>query len=226
MVRFESLRRLVPQKRREEFSAEVFGVLKRETANYFPPKIVEASLHKTNSVVKLSSIVLAGINSGDTSQVVIYVVCDPASHQKSSMGIAALANSDTGQFVLLGTSEVPIRSSAVLQVQMILERFVTRLLSTVTQNNSRFSVRRCLIVPIVETNNNNVVALSLVTAIRESAAVAGARVCQPFQRRFFGTAITDNIGVLTTESNKVRKEQCAMQSMIYLLNCPCGFRWQ
>ena len=49
----------------------------------------------------------------------------------------------------------------------------------------------------------DILALSLVKSIRETAVILGAKACQPFKRRFFGTAISDNIGVLTTESNKL-----------------------
>ena len=152
VVRFEALRRLVPHKRKEEFSAEVFGVLKRETANYFPVKIVEASLDSKKAVVPLKTITIAGINSGVATPV-IYICCDPASHQKSSLGLAALAYSPTGQILLLGASEVPVRSSAVIQIQMVMERFVSRLLSNIAGSNLRFSIRDCLVVPIVEANN-------------------------------------------------------------------------
>ena len=148
IARFENLRRMVPGKQREEFSAEVFGVLKRSSTNYFPAKIVHATLNWTNSK-HVREINFVGLSSADTSTFVIFVAIDPASHQKSSMGLSAISYTDTGQIVLLGISEVPMQSSDLLQCQMICERFIFRLFASLT-SGMVVDLSRTTIVPVVE----------------------------------------------------------------------------
>ena len=318
IARFESLRRMVPGKRVEEFSAEVFGILKRSTNQFFPAKIVEAvlggggggattqtltqgqknrgggagsaggataghSFSESRSAVPgavpVSGLGLAGLSPGEVGSV-IYVAVDPASHQKSSMGLCAIAycgplsqassstphhrssglsngvvvsgsgdpapnpyhdlgglsssstpqhsaqatglrfsqtqkvwvsggpkfsesggGSYNGQIALLGLAEVPMLSSDLLQCQMIVERFVFRLFAGISSGTA-LDLKNTHIVPIVECNNNDILALSLVRAIMSAAAQIGARSGNPFKRQYFQTGISDAIGVLTTESTK------------------------
>ena len=74
---------------------------------------------------------------------------DPASHQKSSMGLCALAYTSVGQICLLGISEVPMKSSDIIQCQMIVERFIFRLFASLSSGMA-LDLSRTTIVPIVE----------------------------------------------------------------------------
>ena len=210
--RFESLRRMVPGKQKEEFQAEVFGVLKRSTTTFFPKKIVAASL-KWSSARDLRDVEFVGLSSAETDRFVIYCAIDPASHQKSSMGLCALAYTSTGRIVLLAASEVPMKSSDLLQCQMICERFIFRLFSNLS-SAMHVNLATTVIVPVVECNNNDILALSLVRAINSAAGQIGARSGNPFKRAFFQTGISDCIGVLTTEATKYAMIQATYSALL------------
>lgn len=75
-------------------------------------------------------------------------------------------------------------------VQMVVGRFVEH-----TCRHPWFISVRPKIVPIVECNNNEIMAMSILEAIKQSTRAANCIFYMPFTRAYFTTGITENLGV-------------------------------
>ena len=73
----------------------------------------------------------------------VYVGIDPLSHGISEMGISAIAYSETGQTVILGTAAVPTRRVQLVEVRTVVKVFLEKL-------RSHPGCQLSTLVPIVE----------------------------------------------------------------------------
>ena len=146
-MRFTAMRHLIPAKQKETFQTEVYGVLANEQPSYFPKKLVDAFIHRSRHNQPLKK--------GECPT--IWVGIDPAGHQRSEMGIVAIMIEPTnGMCVVLGVAQCSVAQCSVAQVQALVRVFLKRL------RNHPSVAKRAPLVPIVETNNNEVVAMSIV----------------------------------------------------------------
>lgn len=119
---------------------------------------------------------------------IIYVSIDPASHTRSSMGIAALAYSEKrADIVLLSSASIPVSCAAIENIVDLIDRFIDSLLS---QRNCDTAT----LVPIIEVNHSDLVAASILGPFKKRSA----HYNMPFTRDRFTKAITPGIGVATT----------------------------
>lgn len=196
LLRFTQMKRLVPQKRMKDYEAEVYGVLQPDGARYFPAKLVESIIIKRKHIEKN---VLVGSNPAEQfKNPVVYIGIDPASHQRSSMGLAAVSYGTEGQIVVMGGGSVAIGKCEVIQVQMVIMSFVGAVIQ-----HPWFALLKPDIVPIIECNNNEQVAASILSAVKSECSAKNVRVVMPFKKSIFSTGITDNLGVWTTDTNKL-----------------------
>lgn len=191
VLRFHKMRKLVPDARKEEFAAEVYGVLAKQNKGYLPVNLVNAWRDRPP---------LNDLTAPRNSPV--YVSIDPPSHQSSRLGIAAILFGAHGEIAIVGLAEIAATRSDTLALQSVVGDFVAQL-------RKHAWIRHRPIVPIVETNNNSVLALSLVNVIRAYPPVE-----MPFIKRYFATDVTDNIGVRTTETNKAAMCQCGFSAFL------------
>ena len=148
MLRFTSMRALIPRKQVETFQTEVYGVLRTAQATYFPPKLVDAFQERE----RLASLPLP-LRDG-----CVWVGIDPAGHSISDMGIAAIVFHN-GNAVLVGCASVSVARSDVAGVLALVKVFLQRLRKIIPA-----PVPLC---PIVEVNNNECYTHSIVTVFDE-----------------------------------------------------------
>lgn len=188
--KFVAMRALVPAKQRRAFEAEIFGVMDRENPTYFPEQLLNYVFNE-KPVVK-------NPRYGDAP--IIYISVDPASHEVSFMGMSAAAYTTDGQVVVLGMAEISMEKCQIVQVNMCVSQFTQKVLEHPSLRKYRRSKIR--VVPIVECNNNEILSKEIVITIRTTATGNGFSYTMPFLRRYFATAITDDIGVWATNSTK------------------------
>ena len=182
MLHFTNLRNLMPKNQIKTFQKEVYGVLDNMQQYYFPKKLLTAC--KTRS---------RHPNTFVSNRVpAVWVAIDPAGHSISEMGIIAIIISpDTAMNVLVGAASINVGQCQVAQVQALVRVFLSRL------RKHPLVHRLAPIVPIVECNNNEVFAMSIVAAFREFKPIF-----MPFTKSRFQTYIVDGIGVNTCHENK------------------------
>lgn len=191
VLRFKKMRALVPDSRVNEFEAEVYGVIAKQSSGYIDGKLVDAWIKRP---------LCKDLESSRRHP--IYFGIDPPSHQSSKFGLAAILYGDKGEIVILGLAEVTASRCDTLQLQACIGHFLKQLRAHPWATNR-------VIVPIIETNNNSVLALSLLKVCEKYRPTA-----MPFVKTYFATDITDNIGVITTEANKAAMCQTAFTAFL------------
>lgn len=147
ILKFVSMRRLIPKSRQDAFATEVFGVLSKDGMGYFPPDLVDASLGRKVEVNQPFK--------------VLWIGCDPASHAKSEMALTAIGVTETGLHVIVGICAVTVERCATLQIAALIRQFATRLRQ---QGHETF-------VPIIETNGNEIVAQTILRSFGMNVAM-------------------------------------------------------
>ena len=175
------------------------SVMQPEGSRYFPKKLVDAAIisrccEKTNLV-----------HAGTPTQRIpcdIYIAVDPASHQRSSMGLVAMFYGTSGEVVILGLASVSAEKCDVVQIQMVIGSFVDDILRHLWLRQ-RFRTIQTRVVPIIECNSNEILAMSILDAMKRAAQRGKAVVGMPFNKAIFGSGVSDGIGVWTTDRNKL-----------------------
>ena len=198
LLRMTHMSSLVPAGRKKDFQAEVYGVCHASDGFYFKRELIDAMRDR------------ARLSRPDLQGNVIYIAVDPGSHQSSEMGLVACGlSAASGQTVVLGVAVVTIGRFETYHIQAVARLFTQRVL----KSTSHIAGTR-LVVPIIECNNNEVVAMSIKTAIDSVAAgIRGAEPHCPFTARHFAKNITAGLGVWTTDANKLAAVQ-EMQSLL------------
>jgi len=183
LMRFTTMKALVPRGKRDTFAAEVFGVLGGKQVGYFSKPLVEAAMSRRTRVTHCDA---------------IYIGVDPASHGKSDMGMCAISVNAHGLHTIVGLAAVNVARCEMSALCAVVKQFAGRI---------RVAFPDCRIVPIIEANNNEVAALSLLRAF--------GIVDMPFTRDRFKMYIADEIGVLTTRETKMAMIQ---QTYLAIMN--------
>lgn len=189
--KFVSMRVLVPGKQRKAFEAEIYGVMEQEAPTYFPKTLTDYVFIGKPRVNEPPDF---------GQQPVVYISVDPASHSVSCMGITAAVYTTTGQLCILGMAEVSIARCQTIQITMMVQRFTESVMHHVFLR--RYLKSNVRVIPIVECVNNEPAARDIVVCIRETATSSGFGYVMPFKKRYFTTAIQDDLGVWTTNQTK------------------------
>lgn len=190
LVRFNAMKALVPGSRQRDFATEVYGVIAEGSGTYIPTELVEAAKDRELTVVS-------------TEWPIVWVSVDPASHGVSDMGIVAFGITVTGVHVVVGMASVNVNKCQTLEVQQVLAQFLGRIreLPGVGPGTA--------IVPIIECNNNEILAMSILSVFKRHGPT-----WMPFTEDRFATYITDGIGVWTMEENKMAGIQATYQAFL------------
>ena len=116
---------------------------------------------------------------------------DPASHMRSSMGLAAIAIRE-GVVTVLGTASVKAGPANLEDCCKAVVAFV----AAVVRHRETDAAR---VIPVIECNASEITARQYLDAI---VAEFGQKVSVPFEKTTFKTCVTDGIGVYTTKGNK------------------------
>lgn len=190
ILRFSAMKSLVPRNKQSSFAQEVFGVLDTEQKGYFPQKLVKAAVERTVSVT-----------TSDFTH--IYIGVDPASHGKSDLALCAIGVTARGLHVVIGLAAVNVARCEMSALSAVVRQFASRL---------RLEFPTCALVPIIESNNNEIAATTLLRAF-------GA-IEMPFTRDRFSAYISEEIGVLTTAETKMSMIQ---QTYLCIINGALAF---
>lgn len=189
LVRFNAMKRLVPSGRRDDFAAEVFGVLNKGQGTYLPRHLIQAAVGRSR--VPASAL-------GSPRH--LWVSVDPASHGRSDLALVAFVVADGGMHVIVGLANICVDKCQTTEVQQVVSQFLSRARSHPAIPPS------AEVVPIVECNNNEILAMSIVRVFEQFGPV-----WMPFTKDRFEAYITDGIGVWTREENKMAAVQAAYQ---------------
>lgn len=182
ILRFAAMQRLIPKNKQQDFATEVFGVMSQDSAGYFPSEIVDETMKRRTDPGRKG---------------LLWVGIDPASHGISDMSMVAFTVSDTGLHIVHGIAAVNVARCEVLQISSIVKQFLSRL---------RYRGFNKM-VPIVETNGNEIVALSIVNAF-------GSNAIMPFTKERFKAYVAPGIGIMTTQNIKLAMIQQTYLALI------------
>jgi hypothetical protein len=180
---------VAPEHQRGVVLQELFGVARVEDSFYFPPHVVDRFIA---SVGKQSSKHPDGL----------FIAIDPASHESSRMGLAAITVLKN-QITVVGIASVPAKRCAVIEIQVIVAEFIA---------NVKKIVPLTPIVFIIECNNSSVYASSILSAARRAATTYP--VLNPFTTDNFPSEITPNVGPWTTHMNKYAAVEATLVVML------------
>ena len=189
-----SISALMPKSRSADFAAEVFGVMKDTFNGYIPQKLIDASLIARTRAIESPF----GVAEPPT----VWVGIDPASHGVSAMALTAVA-ATSGTLFLIGAATVNVHRCEAIQVQAVVAMFLAAVRA------HPWVTRSSALVPIVECNNNEVMALTIVKVFDDYAPV-----WQPFVAEAFPRNISPGIGVWTTERTKAASLQILYQAFL------------
>jgi hypothetical protein len=194
LLRFNAMKALVPSSHEHDFATEVYGVLRNDNQYYFPAKLLD-KVKETPVVFRTPQEI--------TGKTPIWIAIDPASHDRSEMGLAALIVTEGGAHTLIGASTVSVARCQSTEVQMIVRDFI----NAVRQHD--FTRATMPIVPIVECNNNEVMARSILAAFSPWQPVI-----MPFTKDNYQSSITPHVGVWCTHTIKMAMIQQTYQVLL------------
>ena len=139
-MKLSQIKRIYPKKQQREFETEILGIPEDSGEGYIDSQLLEALKDKPRFVLAETD-----------SFTEVWVGIDPLSHNRSEMGLAAIAYSSRGEKVILGCAAVPTKRPMLVEVKEAVKMFLARL-----RNHPGCAL--IPIVPIVECNNNEVYA--------------------------------------------------------------------
>ena len=193
MLRFARMKALVPSAHEKDFATEVYGVLGADSHYYIPKKDINRAEQLPRQFRD------PGISATDN----IYVAIDPASHEKSDMGIAAMVVTERGEKLFLGASSVHMEKCMVQECQIVIGAFLKHI------RMHSFVEPTMPIVPIVECNNNEILARSLLESFKPYGPIF-----MPFVKGNFQTSISHGVGVWLTQTIKMAMIQTTYQAIL------------
>lgn len=215
--RYRDMLSLCAEKDRDTFSQEMYGVVKDFTGFLLPKKYILPSIVRRPPFA---------INLIDAECPVIYIGIDPASHERSYMGIMALTYSasderTSGKMGVLGLSNVSNRNMDADVLNEIIRNFTRCVLESEWVQQARIYTKPTVIVPIAECNHsdtdantiNNAIKCGVLDYNKNNARRHHAHVYIPYLRHVFRKNITPGVGVWTRDQNK----EASVQHMYALL---------
>lgn len=179
VIKLALTEKLLPHSERNAFLTEMLGTLKKQEGSMFIPKLINA--------LEQRDLLTTSCLSHFTN---IYVAIDPPSHLKSSMGICAMAFGTSGEIVVLALSLCRATRADVEKLCIVVKHLIRDLRNHPWVNASM------VIKAIIECNNNEIMARSLLNSI----ASMGGRMDVPWTRENgYSKFVAPGLGVYTTD---------------------------
>lgn len=176
LIKMSSLQRLVPASERTAFNTEVLGMEEQNTAGYIDQRLLTALREAPRKSLP---------NKIDR----VFVAIDPASHRRSSMGLAAVCFGEHGEYIILAGATIQCSRPQLVQVQLVIKKFLTKL-------RALPECGRSAITPIVECNGSEIYSASLVEVFNDFPPVVHSFNAKE-------TNVAQGIGIFTTHSSKI-----------------------
>lgn len=186
VLKLEEMIRGMPLNEASALEAELYGRIRAGKKCYF-------DRDQISNFIEMSDV------TPTFNEPVIGISVDPPSHDVSCMGLAAMTMTPSGICVILGSCEVPCERSAVADVELTVRLFTRRVLE-------HHTIRLCQnvrVIPIVEANNNGILAKTITSSIEDETRRAKAVFVMPFIKAYFPRDIVPDVGILCTETNKL-----------------------
>lgn len=194
---YKNIKDFVANERQGDYKKEFLGIIDGDTDNYFPEKWVNHYISPKNKHK------LIGLPT--TNKIYVPMFIDPPSHKKSQMGLKALVNAEGnmdaknpqpgGAVYLVGGGQIGVNESKMLELQKIITTFVTKLFSTLITKDHPAS--QWVLVPMVETSNNEFQSRQLMDYAMDAANLVGVKSDMPFVPEVFAKHISPYVGVYT-----------------------------
>lgn len=175
LVKMHSLAKLVPASERTAFNTEVLGMEERNERGYVDERLLEALKEKPRMSI------------GRVDRV--FVAIDPASHRRSSMGLACVCLGGNGEHIILGVAAIPCSRPQLVEVQLIVKEFLRKMRSVPELATS-------ILTPVVECNGSEIYSNSLVEVFGGFPPVVNS-----FTEKQLN--VSKDIGVFTSHSSKI-----------------------
>ena len=192
MLRFARMKALIPSAHSKDFATEVYGVLGSNVHFYIPKKVLDRARELPRQFRT------PRIEPTDP----VYVSIDPASHDKSDMGISAMIIA-SGHKIFLGASTIGMEKCMVQECQLVVSAFLQGI------RDHPFVKATMPILPIVECNNNEIIARSILECFKPFGPIH-----MVFTKDRFQTAITEGVGVWITQTIKMAMIQTTYQALL------------
>ena len=190
MLRFARMKALIPSAHSKDFATEVYGVLGSNVHFYIPKKVLDRARELPRQFRT------PRIEPTDP----VYVSIDPASHDKSDMGISAMIIA-SGHKIFLGASTIGMEKCMVQECQLVVSAFLQGI------RDHPFVKATMPILPIVECNNNEIIARSILECFKPPIHMV-------FTKDRFQTVITEGVGVWITQTIKMAMIQTTYQALL------------
>lgn len=119
----------------------------------------------------------------------VFVAIDPASHRRSSMGLACVCLGGNGEHIILGVAAIPCSRPQLVEVQLVVKEFLKKMRSVPELATS-------LLTPVVECNGSEIYSNSLVEVFGGFPPVVNS-----FTEKQLN--VSKDIGVFTSHSSKI-----------------------
>lgn len=194
ILALSSISNLMGKAEAATYAAEVFGVLSGKFRGYLPEDLVNAALLQQRP---------AETNPYPKGTVpTVWCGIDPASHNVSDLGIAAIM-CYSGRVYIIAAATISAMRCQVVELQAAVAMVLDQIRS------HPWVDPKSPIIPIVECNNNEILAHSIVKVFETKGPTF-----QPFTKKRFQKNISDGIGVWTTEANKAASLQICYQLLL------------
>jgi len=175
---------------KDTYQMEVYGVLGGSGTEYIPFKLVDAALARETVS-----------NPFQTDH--IWLAIDPASHGVSDFAAIAFVLTHDGVHVIIGGFSINMNRCQTTEVQLVMHAFLKKI------RQHPFVTSDTMLVPIIECNSNEILAMSILTVCKIYSPVF-----VPWDAESFDTGISPGIGVWMTHENKMAAIQCLYQCFL------------
>jgi hypothetical protein len=194
LISLNAIGRLMPKARAADFVAEVFGVLRSTFTGYLPGDLVSRTF-------------VSGPRANEPlccmPDRVVWIAIDPCSHRSSEMGLAAIMSGGGNGVALIGAASVSGERCQISQLQATVALFAERVRAHPWVG--QFTV----LIPIIECNNNEIFAASLLSALTPHGPLF-----VPFTEQRFKKFITPGVGIWTSEATTIAALSTVYQCLI------------
>ena len=173
-----AIQKTASRKQRTALMEEIYGIVAEEEEGFFPDYLI-----KSFKAAPQASI--------EKPVKTIWLAVDPASHQSSEIGLAAISY-DKGHVILLGTASVRVGKGDMKDCCAAITAFAELIVEC-------RGLDTAAVVPIIECNHSEVVAREILDALQRSL---GAKISLPWSSKKI-SHVTEGLGVWTTAKGKL-----------------------
>ena len=173
-----AIQKTASRKDRVALLEEIYGIVAEREEGFFPEYLIESFRKAPQQNI-------------DAPIRTIWLAIDPASHQSSEIGLAAISYLK-GHVIVLGTASVKVGKGNMKDCCNAIVTFAEMIVDCRKLDTAS-------VIPIIECNHSEVVAREILNALQETL---GAKVAIPWSRKNIQN-VSEALGVYTTAKGKL-----------------------